>query len=163
MMPTSEAIAMKVVTAYEETLRCRGKGRLTARTCAPAQGWTTGRDSISCPARPASAHDPAESSCQGDSKISWTHFRLVDPNERWEERAIEVKGRAGTGNIEMSENEWTRACNLRDRYWLYVVFDCATPSPRLVRVRDPFAKLIARSRESLAFTFTPKSLLEIAE
>ena len=63
----------------------------------------------------------------------------------------------------MSENEWTRACNLRDRYWLYVVFDCATPHPRLLRVRDPFAKLIARSRESLAFTFTPNSLLEIAE
>ena len=63
----------------------------------------------------------------------------------------------------MSANEWIRACNLRDKYWLYVVFDCATPHPRLVRVSDPFARLIARSRESQTFTFTPKSLLEIAE
>ena len=29
-------------------------------------------------------------------------------------------------------------------YWLYVVFDCATPRPRLVRVQDPFGKLLAR-------------------
>ena len=47
--------------------------------------------------RPASAHGPAE------------------------DRAIEVKGRAGSGGVEVSENEWAKACNLRDRYWLYVV------------------------------------------
>ena len=81
----------------------------------------------------------------------------------FEERAIEVKGRAGTGTIEMSENEWAKACNLRDRYWLYVVFDCATPRPRLVRVRDPFARLIMRGRESIAYTVTPSVLMEAAE
>ncbi len=80
-----------------------------------------------------------------------------------EERDIEVKGRAGTGTIEMSENEWWKACNLRDRYWLYVVFDCATPRPRLVRVRDPFANLIMRDRESIAYTVTPSVLMEAAE
>ena len=80
-----------------------------------------------------------------------------------EERAIEVKGRAGTGSVEMSENEWAKACNLRDRYWLYVVFDCATPRPRLVRVRDPFARLIMRDRESIAYTVTPSVLIEVAE
>ena len=57
-------------------------------------------------------------------------------------RAIEVKGRAGVGDIELTENEWSRACNLRDRYWLYVVFDCGTPTPRLFRVQDPFYELI---------------------
>ena len=80
-----------------------------------------------------------------------------------EERAIEVKGRAGSGNVEMSENEWARACNLRNEYWLYVVFDCATPHPRLVRVRNPFAKLLVRNRDSTAYTIAPKSLLEAAE
>lgn len=60
-----------------------------------------------------------------------------------EERAIEVKGRAGIGDIELTENEWSRACNERDRYWLYVVFDCGTPHPRLFRVQNPFYKLIA--------------------
>ena len=80
-----------------------------------------------------------------------------------EERAIEVKGRAGTGAIEMSDNEWWKACNLGDRYWLYVVFNCATPRPRLVRVRDPFARLIMRGRESIAYTVTPSVLMEAAE
>ncbi len=80
-----------------------------------------------------------------------------------EERAIEVKGRARSGSVEMSENEWARACNLRDEYWLYIVFDCATPHPRLVRVRNPFGKLLARSRESFAYTISPRLLHEVAE
>ena len=53
----------------------------------------------------------------------------------YEERAIEVKGRVGVGDIELTENEWSRACNSRDKYWLYVVYDCSTSSPRLLRVR----------------------------
>ena len=63
-----------------------------------------------------------------------------------EDRAVEVKGRAETGAVEVSENEWAAACNLRDRYWLYVVFDCATPRPRLVKVRDPFGRLLATAK-----------------
>ena len=63
-----------------------------------------------------------------------------------EKRSIEVKGRAGVGDVELSENEWAKACNLRDRYWLYVVYDCASPHPRLLRVQDPFAALLVRAR-----------------
>ena len=40
--------------------------------------------------------------------------------------AIEVKGRADRGQIQLTENEWPTAINVRDRYWLYVVVDCAT-------------------------------------
>ena len=80
-----------------------------------------------------------------------------------QERAIEVKGRAASGNVEMSDNEWARACNLRDAYWLYVVFDCATPRPRLLRVRDPFGRLLARSRESVAYAISPGAVMEAAE
>jgi SNF2 family DNA or RNA helicase len=64
-------------------------------------------------------------------------------------RSIEVKGRASVGDVEVSGNEWARACNLRDGYWLYVVYDCATPSPRLVRIRDPFAALLAKAKGSV--------------
>jgi superfamily II DNA or RNA helicase len=64
----------------------------------------------------------------------------------YEERAIEVKGRVGVGDIELTENEWSRACNSRDKYWLYVVYDCGTPNPRLFRVQDPFRKLIATAK-----------------
>ena len=64
----------------------------------------------------------------------------------FDERAIEVKGRAGIGDIELTENEWSRGCNLRDRYWLYVVFECGTSNPRLLRVQNPFMKLIANAK-----------------
>ena len=58
----------------------------------------------------------------------------------------------------LSENEWAKACNLREGYWLYAVYDCATPRPRLVRVRDPFAKLLARSRVLSAFSIPASSV-----
>ncbi len=50
------------------------------------------------------------------------------------------------GDIELTENEWSRACNERGRYWLYVVYNCGTPNPRLLRVQDPFRKLIATAK-----------------
>lgn len=71
-----------------------------------------------------------------------------------EDRAIEVKGRMGSGGVEVSENEWAKACNLRDRYWLYVVFDCATPRPRLVRVKDPFGQLLAKAKGSMVISIS---------
>jgi len=73
-------------------------------------------------------------------------FDLLSWHPSGEERAIEVKGRASVGDIEISENEWARACNLRERYWLYVVYDCATAHPRLLRIRDPFGKLLTRRK-----------------
>ncbi len=63
--------------------------------------------------------------------------------------AIEVKGRATSGQVEMTENEYIQACNLGDLYWLYVVFDCASAYPRLMRVQNPFQKLIARAKGSV--------------
>ena len=62
------------------------------------------------------------------------------------ELAIEVKGRTTVGHVEMTENEYIQACNLGDRYWLYTVFDCASAHPRLVRVRNPFRKLIVQAK-----------------
>ncbi|HID21638.1 MAG TPA: DUF3883 domain-containing protein, partial [Planctomycetaceae bacterium] len=73
----------------------------------------------------------------------------IRPNEK---RSIEVKGRAGTGEVEISANEWAKACNLRDRYWLYVVYDCATPNPRLVRIQDPFGALLAKAKGSVVIS-----------
>ncbi len=42
-------------------------------------------------------------------------------------------------------------------------YDCATPRPRLVRVRDPFAKLVMKERESLTFTITAGAVMQAAE
>ena len=76
-------------------------------------------------------------------------LRTAGPQGPEEERAIEVKGRAASGPVEVSENEWAAACTQRDRYWLYVVFDCATSHPRLVKVRDPFGRLLVRAKGSV--------------
>ena len=80
---------------------------------------------------------------------AWPGFDLLSRRAPGEELAIEVKGRAGIGDVELTENEYIRACNLRDRYWLYVVFECAKSSPRLLRVRDPFGKLVVRGKGSV--------------
>lgn len=76
-------------------------------------------------------------------------------------RSIEVKGRTGVGEVEVSANEWARACNLRGDYWLYVVYDCATPNPRLVRVRDPFGALLAKAKGGVVVT--AKEILAAAD
>ena len=66
--------------------------------------------------------------------------------------AIEVKGRAGRGSVQLTENKWPTAINVRERYWLYVVADCAT-SPVLYRVQDPAFKLAVKSRQSFTINF----------
>lgn len=54
------------------------------------------------------------------------------------------------------------SCHLH-QYWLYVVYDCSTPRPRPLRVRDPLEKLLVGSRKLLAHTVTLSALLEAAE
>ncbi len=79
----------------------------------------------------------------------WPGFDVLSIRSQQEHRAIEVKGRADVGEVELSENEWGRAINLRDKYWLYVVFNCATLRPRLLRVQDPFGRLLFRQKGSI--------------
>ncbi|MPZ43432.1 MAG: helix-turn-helix domain-containing protein [Betaproteobacteria bacterium] len=68
-------------------------------------------------------------------------------------RMIEVKGRTGATHIELLENEWARACILREKYWLYAAFDCDSATPRLFRVQDPFATLLAKARGSVVVNY----------
>jgi hypothetical protein len=78
-------------------------------------------------------------------------FDLLSTRPDGSERAIEVKGRARVGDVELTENEWIRACNLRDKYWLYVIFNCGTPNPLPVRIRDPFQKLLGTAKGGIIF------------
>ena len=93
----------------------------------------------------------------------WPGFDFLSFRANGERRAIEVKGRADTGSVSLSENEWIRAYNLRGQYWLYVVFGCATLRPHLARVGDPFAMLLAEMQERKAFVITSRSVLRSAE
>jgi hypothetical protein len=73
-------------------------------------------------------------------------FDLLSFRPGPKELAIEVKGRAGIGDVQITDNEWAKACNLRDRYWLYVAYNCGGSQPRLLRIQDPFGKLLVRAR-----------------
>ena len=128
-----EAIAMRVARAYEESFG--------------AEVQDVSRPEL---ARRAGLSD-------------WPGFDLLSLRPEAQRRSIEVKGRADRGSVEMSDNEWAKACNLRADYWLYVVYDCATPRPRLVRVCDPFDKLLVRRRASIAYSITPSAVIEAAE
>lgn len=71
-------------------------------------------------------------------------FDILSIHSNGSRRCIEVKGLSGIGPVAVTENEWAKACNLRQDYWLYVVYHCATPTPQMVRVQDPFEKLLVR-------------------
>jgi hypothetical protein len=111
-----EALAVKIARGHEEELGARVKD-------------------VSTPAL-------ARSAGLGDHP----GFDLLSDRPEGERRCIEVKGRAAVGDIQVSENEWAKACNLREKYWLYVVYDCASPHPRLIEIQDPFAKLLVKAK-----------------
>jgi len=77
-------------------------------------------------------------------------FDLLSQHAVHGQKGIEVKGSSGIGDVELTENEWAKACNERDRYWLYVVFDCGTSDPQLLRIQNPFKKLIAKQSGSVS-------------
>jgi len=88
-------------------------------------------------------------------------FDLLSVRPEGQRRCIEVKGRARTGDVEISRNEWARAVNLGEAYWLYAVYDCGTPAPRLVRVQDPFNKLLAKIKGNVLVS--PREVMTAAE
>ena len=59
-----------------------------------------------------------------------------DPQTAIDVRFIEVKGRAAAGEVALTSNEYNTAKRLRNDYWLYVVFHCAS-KPSLNIIRDP--------------------------
>ena len=92
----------------------------------------------------------------------WPGFDLLSRYPGGQVRSIEVKGRAGRSAVRMELNEWKQACNLGERYWLYVVFGCATPAPQLYRVRDPFRSLLASEHSVPTFTITVGNFVKAA-
>jgi len=64
-------------------------------------------------------------------------FDLLSRRSDGAQRAIEVKGRATIGAVQMTLNELVKAASLGDEAWLYVVYECASVTPELQRVRNP--------------------------
>lgn len=111
-----ELIAMQVARGYEES-------------------FTADVDDVSVPGRAVLA-----------GLEQWPGFDLLSRRPGGERRCIEVKGRRRGGEVEVKDNEWVKAAILRGDYWLYVVYDCATPNPRLIRIQDPLSNLLVRDR-----------------
>jgi superfamily II DNA or RNA helicase len=59
-----------------------------------------------------------------------------DPQTAIEVRFIEVKGRAGVGEIALTTNEYKAAERLKKDFWLYAVFNCGS-TPEVHVVQDP--------------------------
>ncbi len=82
-----------------------------------------------------------------------------DPQTAVEVRFIEVKGRAGMGDVLLSDNEWKTAQRLGDDYWLYVVYHCAA-APQLHTQQNP-ARLEAQPVMAVAhYKIKPDQILE---
>jgi superfamily II DNA or RNA helicase len=59
-----------------------------------------------------------------------------DPQTAIEVQFIEVKGRATVGEVALTTNEYKTAERLKQDYWLYVVFNCAS-APEVYAIQDP--------------------------
>lgn len=63
-------------------------------------------------------------------------------------RRIEVKGRAQFNQpVSLTVNEWRKAQQLGDSYWLYVVWGCNTPTPQLLTIQNPARVLAGDAKE----------------
>ena len=66
-------------------------------------------------------------------------------------RRIEVKGRKPGGPIRLTTNEWYKAQQLGDTYWLYVVWNpLDNPDPTPVMVQNPAKHLEYAKKEIVA-------------
>jgi SNF2 family DNA or RNA helicase len=68
-------------------------------------------------------------------------------------KRVEVKGRARGQPVRLTTNEWYKAQQLAETYWLYVVWDPLGPAPELVRIQNPAVRLDHAKREIVAARF----------
>ncbi len=68
-------------------------------------------------------------------------------------KRIEVKGRRRGQPVRLTTNEWYKAQQLAETYWLYVVWDPLGDTPEIVRIHNPVAKLDHAKREIVAARF----------
>jgi hypothetical protein len=81
-------------------------------------------------------------------------------------RRIEAKGRARGQPVHLGTNQWLKARQLRDTYWLSVVWNPleAAPETEAVRIQDPAHRLEYAAREVCTHSGydTPAEALERA-
>ncbi len=90
------------------------------------------------------AHEEAEGRVVESVESDNRGFDLIsrrphpeDPRTAIDVRFIEVKGRSHVGEIALTSNEYRTAQRMKNDYWLYVVFHCASPNPSINILRNP--------------------------
>jgi hypothetical protein len=82
-------------------------------------------------------------------------------------RRIEVKGRQRGQPIRLTTNEWYKATQLGDSYWLYVVWDpLDNPNPEPLRIQNPVKHLDHAKREIIAaryYDISADAIQDVAE
>ncbi len=63
-------------------------------------------------------------------------FDVRSSGKDCQRRYIEVKGRAGSGSVALTQNEWFKAQRFQDEYYLYAVLNTAS-SPTLYMIQNP--------------------------
>jgi hypothetical protein len=69
------------------------------------------------------------------------HYDVRSEGPDGDKRYIEVKGRAESGAIMLTEPELNKLAQLGARAWLYVVTACKSERPTLRIIQDPIPKL----------------------
>jgi len=68
-------------------------------------------------------------------------FDVRSSGKDGERRYIEVKGRAGSGSVALTQNEWFKAQRFGEEYYLYVVLNTASSPTIPYRIQNPASTL----------------------
>ena len=89
-------------------------------------------------------------------------FDIRSSDENGNVRLIEVKGRTAVGPVSLSYNEWFKAKDLGDNYYLYVVWNTGNnPDPTPKIIQNP-TKVLS-SKENIHFIISQKEIEEKAQ
>ena len=88
----------------------------------------------------ATRYEEAQGNTVEDISAENLGFDLRSTTSDGTVRCIEVKARAGREPVVLTRNEWHKAKQLKDAYYLYVVFNAAR-EPELHRIQNPAERL----------------------
>jgi superfamily II DNA or RNA helicase len=163
-LPGLKVLAEQHVEELDHRLETRLKQLDMERLCTIAdidfmgQAWVLPHPERSKPEMAAMVSDPeteriaVEEATRYETSLGWDVTSVEADNRGYDllskkphptepgayvaSRFIEVKGRAGVGEVGLSSNEFKTAQRLAGDCWLYVVFNCSS-KPELHTVQDP--------------------------
>jgi hypothetical protein len=105
------------------------------------------------------AYERRQGRCPKDVSAENLGFDIRSKDELTGEiRYIEVKGRAATGPVALTQNEWFKARRFKDAYYLYAVMNAAK-TPELYVVRNPAENLSPEERiEVVRYVVPPEEI-----